>query len=471
MSVDPSSTNFAQAPSKQAGNSRLYAGIALFVWILNGPWINREATEKAFAEQNHRVPRGVWAHGLIAGIVLAGLPGPTAVAEIMVALLVIFFFLRTPKTWRTLIHSLGQPIPLIILVWVAWQLISLLWSPNPQQGLDEIGSARWALLIPFLWPSIGWRRRWLTFLIVGFFAGNLAQLSQFIWQGEPWFPWVHERDRLSGWWGPAIAGTLLSAALGLHLPAAIMGTGRTRILGVAGSAITLIAILATGTRGGWLAAIALIALTLLIAIIIHRRRTALLVVIAVLALASLIAGFTLRTQITRRINEARTEITQALSGENYTSPTGARIAMAGWAVEAFISHPIGGVGAGGYQDWVINHLQNADIDLAQRSVHDHAHNTFLHIAATSGLVGLLIAAIFIISALWNAFSGLTRLALGTYAAAPGFALLGLLFVSAFDVVHINSQSAAILAVLLAVTPTFVPLTCLQVNARASRKPH
>ncbi len=461
MSVDLSSANSVPNPPDQPERGVCRSIFRRTVWVLNGPWINRDATQTAFDEQRKRVPRGVWTHGLIAGIVLACLPGPTAISEIAILFLLGFFLLRSPKTWKTWVHSLGQPVPLIILIWVIWQFVTLAWSPDVNQGLNEIGSTRWALLILLLWPSIEWRHRWLLFLAVGFFAGHVAQLSQFIWQGEAWFPWVRERDRLSGWWDPAIAGTLLTAALGLHLPAAIMGTGRTRLIGLGCSGITLVALLAPGTRGGWLAAIALIGVTLCVAVFVSRQRKVLLVVVGALALFTTIAGITLRSQIAGRVDEARIEIAQALSGENYTSATGARIAMAGWAVEAFLENPIGGVGAGGYHDWVVEHLQTAEVDLAERSVHHHAHNTLLQIAATSGFFGLFIAALFVISALWNAFSGLTRATLGSYAAGPGFALLGLLFVSAFDVVHINSQSTAILAVLLALTPTYVPESLLK----------
>ncbi len=456
MSVDPTSAeNASQSPPTPG--SRLPNRPKLpCLWFLNGSWIGRDKAELAFEEQLARVPRGMKIHAAIAAAVLALIPGPTSISEISVVVLLGFFLLRTPRTIRLWMHALGQPVPLLILGFVLWQFVTLIWSPDRQQGLDEIASNRWALLILLLWPVIGWRSRFIAALAIGFLLGNLAQLSQLFWAGEEWFPWVREPDRISGWWDPAVAGTLLTAALGLHLPAAIMGTGRTRILGLTGTIITLAALLATGTRGGWIAGFALVGSVMVIAIFVHQKRRTLLVGLGVLVLAGIAAGVVLRGPIASRVADARAEISAALNDGDYTTSTGARIAMAGWAVQAFADNPIKGVGAGGYQSWVENHLQASGIDPADRSIHAHAHNAILHIAATTGFVGLAFAAAIMICAFWNAFSHLSRRTIGTYAAGPAFALLGLLFVSAFDVVHINAQSAAILGVLFALTPTFIP---------------
>jgi O-antigen ligase len=427
----------------------------LYLRILNGSWVGRDKAERAFEEQLARVPRGMKIHAAIAAVVLALIPGPTSVGEIATVVLLGFFLLRTPRTFRLWLHALGQPVPLLILGFVLWQFITLTWSPDRQQGLDEIASNRWALMILLLWPVIGWRNRFIAALAIGFLLGNLSQLAQLFWGGQDWFPWVREPDRISGWWDPAVAGTLLTAALGLHLPAAVMGTGRIRVIGLTGTIITLAALIATGTRGGWIAAVVLVGCTMVVAILVHQRRRTLLVGLGVLILAGIVAGLVLRGPIMSRVSDARADLAAAIDGD-YTTSTGARIAMAGWAVQAFAEHPIRGVGAGGYQSWVEDHLRASGIDPAERSIHAHAHNAILHIAATTGLVGLAFACAIIICAFWNAFSHLSRATLGTYAAGPAFALLGLLLVSAFDVVHINAQSAAILGVLLALTPTFIP---------------
>lgn len=423
---------------------------------MNGTWVGRDRAERAFARQQAKAPVGAVAYAALASIVVMLVPGPTSVGEIAVGLLAFFFLLRSPATMRTWMHGLGQPLPLLILLWVAWSALSLLWTPNRPQGLDELASNRWALFILFLWPVIAWRRWFIAALAVGFLLANLAQGFQFIFQGAEWMPWVREPNRYPGWYDAAVGGSLLTAALGLHLPAAIMGRGRTRLIAIAAAIVTLAGIALTGTRGAWIASTALIGCTVLVAFVMSPRRRTVFATLGVLAIAAIAFGLIFRTPVTNRVNEARTEITAAFEDGNYTSPTGARIAMAGYAVEAFAAHPVRGVGAGGYKTWVDQHLIDNGIDPADRFVADHAHNALLQVAATTGLVGLALAACFLILAFRNAFFRLDRITIGSYAAAPGFALLGLLFVSAFDVVHMNAQTAAVLGVLLAVTPTFIP---------------
>jgi hypothetical protein len=45
----------------------------------------------------------------------------------------------------------------------------------------------------------------------------------------------------------------------------------------------------------------------------------------------------------------------------------------------------------------------------------------------------------------------TRKGLGTYDAGPGFALVGMLLVTPFDVVYVNSPPSALMGVLLALS--------------------
>jgi hypothetical protein len=72
---------------------------------------------------------------------------------------------------------------------------------------------------------------------------------------------------------------------------------------------------------------------------------------------------------------------------------------------------------------------------------------YLHIAATTGLVGLTLWLTVLATGLRGAFKGLGD-RIGTYAASPGFALIGLMLAGLTDVVHLNGQTAALLFVLL-----------------------
>lgn len=249
---------------------------------------------------------------------------------------------------------------------------------------------------------------------------------------------------------------MLTGALGLHLPAAMMGRGCMRLVGIVLSIVTLVAILMIGTRGAWIAAAGLIVIVAGIAMWTSRQRGRLLAGLGVAALILLAAGIYLREPIMSRVHNAHDEITRAFEEKEYTTSTGTRIIMYWWAIEAFVEHPIAGVGAGGYHAWIDRHLIEQGIDPADRRVLDHAHCAVLHVAATSGTVGLVIAGAFIVCALRGAFAYVGREQLGTYLAGPGFALVGLLLISVFDSVHVNTQSAALTAALLGLAPGWLP---------------
>jgi O-antigen ligase len=247
-----------------------------------------------------------------------------------------------------------------------------------------------------------------------------------------------------------VGGSLLVGALGLHLPAALMGRGRMRMIAAAAALITLLGIFATGTRGAWLAAAALCLGGVCTAIARIRPRRRMLAAIAAALLVSGLAGAAVWMAsgdgVKRRLEQASTEITRALKHQDYDSDTGARLRMARLAIQAVREHPVRGLGAGGFRPFMAEQLKS---EPSSARIHAHAHNAFLHIAATTGLPGLLLAAAIMFTAIRGGLAGLGREGLGTYAAGPAFALLGLLLVSPFDPVHLNAQTGAFLATLFA----------------------
>jgi len=103
-----------------------------------------------------------------------------------------------------------------------------------------------------------------------------------------------------------------------------------------------------------------------------------------------------------------------------------------WSLEAMAERPLRGVGTGGYAAWVRDHLESQSIDPASRRVHDHAHSTFLHVGATTGVVGLCLGAFVLCVAIRGSLAGLDPSSLGSYEAGPFFAIIGLLLAGAFD---------------------------------------
>jgi O-antigen ligase len=349
---------------------------------------------------------------------------------------------------------LAQPVCLALLAWAAWSTLSLVWSPDRDAGLTELADLRFMLLVPALWPLIEYRRQMTFALIAGFALGHVMQLVHAVFDGHAWVPFEHMPGRFPGWWGGATAGTLLTAALGLHLPAAILGTGRTRLVAIALALVTLLGLLASGARGGWIASSLLVAIVLVAG---HRRHLRRLLVVGGFVLALVLAaGLVLRGPIMTRVTDASREIAAAFDREEFTSSTGARIAMGQWGLRAFAANPVAGVGAGGYQAWVQSEIDRRGLDRSKYVIHDSAHSAPIHIAATGGLVGVALAGILGACIAWAALRSIAPGQVGTYAAGPACALLGLALVSVFDTIHLSSRSGALLGVLLALCPTVMP---------------
>jgi O-antigen ligase len=271
----------------------------------------------------------------------------------------------------------------------------------------------------------------------------------------------------------------LVAALGLHLPVAIMGRGKWRVAGVAGSAATIVGLLATGARGPWLAAVALAVLVLVVAIIripdSRRRARFALGASAISIIAAALLWTFAGREIASRFEQARDEISRAVEHRDFQKADGSRVgddssrvAMVGWALEAIREHPVLGVGTGGYTRYVQDTKQadGAVYEDFVRRWHGHCHNAILHEWATTGLVGLLIMLLFWGVAVRGAFSSLTWASLGTYAAGPAFALVGYLMLAPFEAIQANGTTGKLLFALMAICPAWYPNSPSEARAQA-----
>ncbi|GMV25515.1 MAG: hypothetical protein AMXMBFR58_15460 [Phycisphaerae bacterium] len=461
--IPPTTTSVAPAPIPPSRR------------LLDAPWINRAKTAAIFTADPWN---GLWGRRptyWAACLWCFCVTWPVSIVELAGIPLMLCTALRIHRNWRYIPSILLQPLLLTVALFGIIQFTSGLWTIDRAQWLEQSGSIRWLWSLFMLWPLIEHRRSLILWLAAGALVGNATQLSQFLHTalGWPTPTWPRAPDRTSGWWPPVVCGTLLTAILGLHLPALVLPCRpREKILATIAAPITLAGILASGTRGAWLASAALLLVSIPLLLVIRARssarpspaspRTRLFVVTgAILALlAASLIWWKLGDSLLRRADLARQEITAAIHTSNYTTDTGARIGMALWAIDLFRDHPFAGVGAGSFRPATQTLLQSRGIDPSTQAVHQHAHNALLHIAATTGLLGLLPALAVILIALRNA-AHLARDRVpshGPYEWGPFVALLGLLFVSAFDAVHINAQTSALLAVLLSLSPTFIPTT-------------
>lgn len=393
----------------------------------------------------------VWA----AAATLFLITGPTTVTEIAMAPLALVVLIRLPGIWRMMLPLGAAWVVRLSLTWAAWWALSLAWSADVGQGIEEVGTLRFALVGVLIWPVLDRRRLLCGALAAGFLAGNVSQLGHAI--GAHWgidvITWPRLPDRNSGWWDPVVGGSLLCAALGLHVPGALLATGRTRIVRGGCVLVTLAGLFATGTRGAWLGAAALLVICGVAALWLRGRElresmgsSRAVMVVGVAGVIVLGAGLWLGPGVARRAERGYAEVAAALREKDFSSDTGARLLLNWWAVQATGEHPARGVGAGGYRPWVVDHLRSLGIDPATRKLHAHAHNALLHAAATTGVVGAGLLTTLVLCGLgsgrprrgetWGADAG------------PAAALLGLVLVSVFDTVQVNAQTAAVLGVLL-----------------------
>lgn len=387
----------------------------------------------------------------------------TAVEWAGVPLIVVSLF-GARRIWRVVWRSLVSPEFIFPALFAAWQFATLLWSTDARLGAGQAGACRWLWSIVLLAPVMAHRRALIAALALGFLVGNASQLLHAL--GTHFniaaITWNRLPGRNSGWWDPVVGGSLLTAALGLHLPAAIAGRGRSFITALLACIITLVAILATGTRGAILAAATLVIVIAIFALFrTASRRTVVvrLAVVLVLAGAGIGAawpkiGPPLRARIDTGVKEVQAALDETDTIASTTTDTGARIAMARWSAASFASRPIAGVGAGSMRSVFQDHWARIGVPPSQLFGHSHSHNTYLHILATTGLIGAGLALVVITIALRNALRRAANF--GSYEAAPLAALVGLLLVGAFDTIHVNSQTAALLTLLLSLSAAWKP---------------
>ncbi|MEM8756535.1 MAG: O-antigen ligase family protein [Planctomycetota bacterium] len=383
--------------------------------------------------------------------------------------------LRFGQTRRLYAALLREPVVLALLAFVAWALLALSWSLNRSHGLDEIGSVRWLWVFVAIWPIADRRLPVIAALAAGMFTLHGSQVGQLIGQryGIPELTWGQFPDRIAGWGGPVVTGSLLSGVFGLHAAAAVLGRGRVAWIARALTLVTGVALIATGTRGAWLAAMALLGTLGLVAVITHRRSIGVrqvLIAAGVAAVVAATAWFTIGDAITSRISDGWKEVRDAFESEDYYSSTGGRIIMWYWAWEAVKAEPVTGVGTGGYRAWVNERQTERGIDPATQRVLDHAHGSAVHVAAVQGLIGLTLFAtlcILVLRRSWVPPTLVTRGEAHPYDLGLFFGVLGLLLAGVLDSVHINAQSSALLALLTALS---LGLARRRPATRAGRSP-
>jgi hypothetical protein len=418
--------------------------------FVRGDYVDRVACDAAFERMHRRDAVGDRLHLALACVGMFLVVGPVTVTELAFAPMAVFFFVRVANTAPVWIHGFGQPFVLAGLALAAWAGVTLLWSPDPAGGVDEITRLRWILLAGLVYPVIERRRTLILALALGFLAAGVAQqLSRLDALRPPFAP--RHPGRVSGWWDPVVAGSMQCAAAGLFLPAALRGVGKDRWIGLTGLAIALAGVLSSGTRGAWIAAMILLAVAGPFALRHAERgarRTALGAAAAgVLVLAGV--AFVQRDGLTLRLEQARSELAQAANGRLDTD-TGARVGVMGLSLESGLTHPWG-LGVGGLAPAAAARFGEAH----RAAGMSHAHSTPLHLLGVLGVPGLAIGVLAAWALLRSGAAASPREPARALEAGVPYAVAGLLLAGLFDAVHLNTQTAALLGVLGALSPAYL----------------
>ncbi len=430
-----------------------------------------EQVEVLFANQRTGDPAGHAIHVALAmgGCFFAG--WATSFAEWCMVPVLICFLVRMTGQHRVLEPLAFDRVIRLWLAWGAWVGLSVLWSygraPGVHEWLNDVQSLRFFALPLIFWPVMD-RRSWLiAALVAGTGCGQIAQIVHLvtITLHTAWMPFHRDVGRITGWWDPAVSGSILCAGLGFWLSAAVFArTVRTHLIGVAGSLATLACIALTGTRGAWIGAALLLGIAC--GILLRRsrfRRLAIgIMAAAVLAVCTLGVGAWMYVAdatdpsslpgIAQRLRHGVDEVRDALRPRGYESDTGLRIAMARWGWAALRTHPLFGVGAGGYRPWVQSRTEEEAAELhapagARPRVRSHAHSWYIHTFATLGMIGGVLLLWLMGSAVLSGLRGGHDS--GLFARGPPLALLGLAGAGLFDSITINQQTSLLFYVLIA----------------------
>ena len=306
-------------------------------------------------------------------VVAISLPLSKAVTNIFLSLSLATFFVRIfykRDDIAKIFHDYKNIFAVIIFL-LAAVFISALTSDAVLHGVKrflERYVAHIAIILPVVFLMHD-RKKILQLaglLIFGAFLSNLTVIIQAV-------PHISE----SSWrFGGVLSGMIQGSLLAMFLPIYILlflhlKERRLKIFFALASAFGFFALLLTGTRGAWIAAVILIPLVLLI----HAERK-LKKLGAILVALSLVGGiFVLTPALSSRVATI-TDLKMQSNSE--------RLLMWQSAWEMFKDHPIFGVGYGSYK--VAYQTKYISPDAKERTL-EHAHSNFFQMLGECGIVG------------------------------------------------------------------------------------
>ncbi|AIZ44876.1 hypothetical protein QR90_06795 [Deinococcus radiopugnans] len=304
-----------------------------------------------------------------------------------------------------------------LVLYVVWQAFTLIWAPDLGDGINDVVITGMMVFAVILVSTLAYgQTQRVVQVILGMIGLELLFSGLQIVTGYR-LPWLPVNELLSSTTPAGFFGNPNNLAVGLvaFLPLGLLALRAWPAVAYTAAIVGVVAL--TGSRGGLLAAVLIVPLTLMVAGRVALRRALLTVVLAAAALGLSSAVF---EEVATGAQQAVVAVQNYVTGENVEA--GASLDVRRRLIEnawtAFQATNGLGIGAGGNTSV----QKNAGAEVSVISL----HNYWLEILVEDGVIGALLmtgALLTIVLTLWRRWR-LQRdvLALGTLMGFLGFAV-------------------------------------------------
>ncbi len=408
---------------------------------------SRVESARLLDEARRRDPWGHWVHLALACAYAFLLPLLTFPKDLALGFVFLCAIVRLPATWRCCAALMRDWGHTFLWLWGLWIAAGLLWSDDLGEGWLDFRSYRVVLTGFAIWPVV----RYAKWMIIALLIGVVAQHGVQLCQAMQWFGAQAGADkRLGGWLHPIHTATFCAAATCLHLAGLLRSRSWwTRSVFTAGLIAATAGLVATGSRGPWLAGGAAVLLMLGITTIRRAETRLPAVVVTVAALLALaIAWPWAKPMVEKRWEQTWRDVERMDDDGSVRSDVGTRLASWRAAWEMFVTSPIVGVGTGDFPAEVARTPSGASVPDAA-----HAHSTYLHVLACNGAAGFALMTVCFVLTLRAAWRDPAD---SVFADGMFFTMLAWLIAAMFDAYQQNGQMFGLFTLLAILTSALRP---------------
>lgn len=307
----------------------------------------------------------------------------------LAAILILLLWFFQDRLGERAAHLVRHPATLAILLFLALNLASLLWSDDPAAGFAYWRKYLYLLLAPAIASSLdpGTVRRALVALTAGTVLS--VALMPVVILADIHFRHIHPGNpaatmsHLDYSMVLAVTGLLIM----VYLACATLTPPR-RAVWIAAFAVVVGGLLLNIGRSGQLAFAA--TLVVLVPWLLRRRHWTVRVAAVLLVVAAIVATYAAVPRFRQRVDSGVDELRTAVVEQRITGNQGKRVAGMVVALDMIRSHPALGTGLGANMP-EFHRLLETDYPQFQEEVgwFPHLHNQYFQVATELGLVGLL----------------------------------------------------------------------------------